>query len=298
MGIPKRIKAISGRHSLVDGIRFQIPVRCIPSPVLMAVFPIHPGKAKALLPAEVHPFRIGDHGLLAITVINYLGTNIGTYVEYSIGIACTHGLKPAPPLLPLLFQGYYGTGQYVIELPVSTKISVKGGKGIWGMPKHQGHLDFKITDRTISSQYDLDGRLVTYVEIGRPASTPLPLSLGTANYCSFRGMLMKSYIYFQGKAGLGLLGGAKARLVLGDHPRAEPLKSLEIADKPLMTAYIPGAVGTLDDHVECWFLHAAEPPDTAPEGMESVINLPLDETWPAPPSAPIAGLEFGNLPPR
>ena len=65
-----------------------------------------------------------------------------------------------------------------------------------------------------------------------------------------------------------------------------------------MTAYIPGAVGTLDDHVECWFLHAAEPPDTAPEGMESVINLPLDETWPAPPSAPIAGLEFGNLPPR
>ena len=28
-------------------------------------------------------------------------------------------------------------GQYVWDLPVSTEISVKGGKGIWGTPKHQ-----------------------------------------------------------------------------------------------------------------------------------------------------------------
>jgi hypothetical protein len=297
MGIPKRIKAITGQHALVDTIPFQLPVQCTPSPVLMAVFPINADKARALLPAEVHPLRFGDKGFLVVTVINYLGTNIGTYVEYSIGIACTHGLKPAPPLLPLLFMNCYGTGQYVVELPVSTKISVKGGKGIWGMPKHQGNLDFKINDRTVSSQYDLDGKLVTYIEIGRPSSTPWPINMSTANYCSFRGMLMKSYIYFQGKAGLGLMGGARARLVLGDHPRAEPLKTLDIADKPLMTAFIPNAVGTLDDHLECWFLHSAEAPTTPPEGMESVIDLPLDETWPPPPSAPIAGLEFGNLKP-
>lgn len=80
MGIPKRIKAISGWHSLVDGIRFQLPVRCIPSPVLMAVFPIHPqGKGPAARRGASFPHR--DHGLLAITVINYLGT----------GIACTQG---------------------------------------------------------------------------------------------------------------------------------------------------------------------------------------------------------------
>jgi Acetoacetate decarboxylase (ADC) len=295
MGIPRRIQAMTGRHSLVDGIPFQLPVTCIPSPVLMAVYPINPDRAKALMPAEVHPLRFGGKGFLVFTVINYLGTNIGTYVEYSIGIACTHGLKPAPPLLPLLLMGRYGTGQFVIDLPVSTQVSVKGGKGIWGMPKHQGNLDFKTTERRASSQYDLDGRLVTYIEIERPASTPLPLNMGAANYCAFRGMLMKSSIYMKGRAGMRLFGAARARLVIGDHPRAAPLKTLEIGPKPIATAYIPGAVGTLDDRIESWFLHDATPPSAPPEGMESVIDLPLDETWPPAPSAPLQGLTLSNL---
>ena len=295
MGIPRRIQAMTGRFSLVDGIPFQLPVTCIPSPVLMAVYPINPDRAKALMPAELHPLRVGGQGSLVFTVINYLGTNIGTYVEYSIGIACTHGLKPAPPLLPLLLMGRYGTGQFVIDLPVSTQVSVKGGKGIWGMPKHQGNLDFKTTERRASSQYDLDGRLVTYIEIERPASTPLPLNMGAANYCAFRGMLMKSSIYMKGRAGMRLFGAARARLVIGDHPRAAPLKTLEIGPKPIATAYIPGAVGTLDDRIESWFLHDATPPSTPPEGMESVIDLPLDETWPPAPSAPLQGLTLSNL---
>lgn len=295
MGVPQRIQALAGRHSRVDGIPFQLPVQCVPSPVLMAVFPINPARAKALMPAEVHPLRIGSKGLLVITVINYLGTNIGTYIEYSIGIACTHGLGPAPPWLPLLLMGRYGTGQYVLDLPVSTQISVKGGKGIWGMPKHQGHLDFKTGDQRVSSQYDLDGQLVTYIEIERPASTPLPLGMSALNYCAFRGMLMKSSVYIQGKAGLRLFGAAKARLVLGDHPLAAPLKSLEIGAKPLATAYIPQAIGTLDDHVESWYLHSPDAVQTTPEGMESVINLPLDETWPTAPVAPVLGATFGNL---
>jgi hypothetical protein len=295
MGIPRRIQAMTGRYSLVDGIPFQLPVTCIPSPVLMAVYPINPDRAKALMPAELHPLRVGGQGFLVFTVINYLGTNIGTYVEYSIGIACTHGLKPAPPLLPLLLMGRYGTGQFVIDLPVSTQVSVKGGKGIWGMPKHQGNLDFKTTERRASSQYDLDGRLVTYIEIERPASTPLPLNMGAANYCAFRGMLMKSSIYMKGRAGMRLFGAARARLVIGDHPRAAPLKTLEIGPKPIATAYIPGAVGTLDDRIESWFLHDATPPSTPPEGMESVIDLPLDETWPPAPSAPLQGLTLSNL---
>ena len=295
MGIPRRILAISGRYSLVDGIPFQLPVTCIPSPVLMAVYPINADRAKALMPAEVHPLRLGGKGFLIFTVINYLGTNIGTYVEYSIGIACTHGLKPAPPLLPLLMMGRYGTGQFVIDLPVSTEVSVKGGKGIWGMPKHRGRLDFKTSAQRVSSQYDLGDQLVTYIEIERPASTPLPLNMGAANFCAFRGMLMKSAIHMQGRAGLRLFGAAKAKLVIGDHPRAAPLKTLEIAAKPIATAYIPGAVGTLDDHVESWFLHDGAPPSTAPEGMESVLDLPLDETWPAPPQAPLQGLVISNL---
>ena len=97
----------------------------------MAAFSINADKARALLPGnEVHPLRVWNKGLLIVTVVNYVITNIGKYIEFSIAIACTHGSRPAPRLLPALFSKTFGAGQYVYDLPVSTEISVKGGKGI------------------------------------------------------------------------------------------------------------------------------------------------------------------------
>ena len=242
--IPRRIKKFEGHHSLVDSIPFTLPVRCVPSPVLMVAFPINADKAAEILPSEIHPLRLWNgKGLLLISVINYLETNIGKYIEYSIGIPCTKGLKPAPRLIPALFQKIFNTGQYVIDLPVSTEISVKGGKGIWGMPKHIGNLNFRMTEDFVTSQYDMDGKLVCYVKMDKPGKFNFPFRTSAANYCGFRGMLMKSYIYFTGNVHPGFGKKASAKLVLGDHPRAEILKSLEPEEKPLMTAFIPNAIG-------------------------------------------------------
>ncbi len=287
MGVNSRIKKLAGRHSLVDGIPFELPVACKNSPALMAVFPLDADKAKAIMPHEVHPFRLWNKGLLVVTVIDYRETNIGKYIEYSIAIACTHGLKRAPRLLPALLMKQYGTGQYVLDLPVSSEISVKGGKGIWGMPKHQANMNFLISDDKVSSQYDLDGQLVTYVEIEKPKRTPWPMSMSAANYCAFRGMLMKSYIHFKSKMGFAMFKSAKARFVIGDHPRAQILKGLGVEPDPILTAYMPSAVGTLDDYFECWFLHQEQPSQDLPEGLDSVVNLGLSEDWLAPPSAPV-----------
>ncbi len=189
-------------------------------------------------------------------------------------------------------------GQYVVDLPVSTEISVKGGKGIWGMPKHQGNLDFIITDDTVSSQYDLDGQFVMRIEIDKPKKTGFkpPMHVGAANFCQFRGMLMKSYIYFRGKMGIKLFKKGSARLLLGDHPRIAPLKTLNIRPDPIFTAYFPASNGFLDDYFECWFLSFDEMPKVAPEGFESVIDLPLAEKWLAPPNRALvdAKLEPGS----
>jgi hypothetical protein len=121
---PKRIKQYGGRFSLVDGIPFKLPVEATNSPALMAIFPVNPEKAKKFLPKTgIHPFRLWKHALLIVTVIDYRETVIGKYIEYSIAIACMHGDKPSPRLLPGLFQGFFNTGQYVIDLPVSSEIS-------------------------------------------------------------------------------------------------------------------------------------------------------------------------------
>jgi Acetoacetate decarboxylase (ADC) len=143
----------------------------------MAAFPIDAAAARGFLPGnELQPARLWRSGLLVGTVVNYESTDIGKYIEFSVAIACTHGPRPAPRLLPLLLRGPYGLGQYVYDLPVSTEISVKGGKGIWGMPKHQASLEFLVGDEVVSSRYDHDdGSLAVQIEIARPARERFPL---------------------------------------------------------------------------------------------------------------------------
>jgi Acetoacetate decarboxylase (ADC) len=286
MGPPRRIDAETGRYSLVDGIPFQLPVASHHSPALMAGFSVDADKVAALLPGhELHPLRLpGGRGVLMVTVIDYTSTNIGKYIEFSIAFAVTHGLRQAPPLVPLLARGHFDVGQYVYDLPVSTEISVKGGKGIWGMPKHQANLDFRIDEHTVSSQYDLDGQLGMRITIPKPRWTGIPLKTSSANFCEFRGMLMKSSIYFHGQIGASLLPKSGAELLIGDCPRTVGLRELDIRPRPLFSAFFPSSAGVLDDHYEGWFMAYDEPPAVPPEGLESVDALGLSQDWLAPPS--------------
>jgi hypothetical protein len=289
MAIPRRLKRNAGRHALVDGIPFTMPVASHRSPALMAAFPIDAERAAGLMPGnELHPIRFRGRGILIVTVIDYRETNIGKYVEYSIGIGCTRGRRRVPLPLAAIFGRRTGFGQYVIDLPVSSEVSVKGGKGIWGMPKHQANLDFVIDDRAVTSRYDLDGQMVVEVEVARTGRERFPLSASAVNWCAYRGMLMKSDIHFRGRAGFSLFKKGSARLTLGDHPRAETLRRLKIGPDPLFSAFLPETAGVLDDHVECWFLTYDEPPAAAPEGFESVIGLGLSEEWLPPPGSEAA----------
>jgi Acetoacetate decarboxylase (ADC) len=279
MMIPRRLRRESGRHALVDTIPFTLPVASLASPALIAAFPIDADAAAAALPGrEVHPVRVTPgRSLLIITVVDYRHTNIGRYIEFSVAIACTHGPRLAPPLIPALplVQRLFGTGQYVLDLPVSTEVSVKGGKGIWGMPKHQANLDFVIAPERVTSQYDLDGQMCVRIEVERPRFERLPLA-----------MLMRSNIYFRGRAGLNLPFSRRARLAIGEHPRVRALRSLDVSSRPLFCGYFPETRGILDDHVESWFLSFPSPPAHPPEGMESVVGLGQGQEWLAPPDDP------------
>ena len=97
-------------------------------------------------------------------------------------------------------------------------------------------------------------------------------------------MLMKSYIHFKGKMGFSLFKKGAACLTIGNVPRVQPLKELEINPEPMATVFIPEANGVLDDYFENWFLSFAEPPKAVPEGLESVANLGQKQEWLAPPN--------------
>jgi hypothetical protein len=285
MGIPRRQQEIQGRHGYVDGIRYEMPVNSWDASAIIAAFPCNYAAAAKLIPdGYVHPFRYFGKALLVITVIDYRKTDIGAYIEYSVAIACTKGRHKAPPLLPALFQKSFGTGQFVVDLPVSSEISVKGGRGIWGMPKHQANLDFKTGKTWVSSQYDLDGKMVSRFDLRVPSKHWVPLNMGAANYCQFRGMIMRSFIYFKGKAGLHLMAPNSARFVLGDHPNADFLRPLEHSPSPLFAAHVPQVQGLLDDYFDCWFVTPADRPEgPLGAGLETTYPLGYSEDWLAPP---------------
>ena len=290
MSLPRRQRRLAGHFALADGIPFTIPVDSIDCPVLLAGFTVDAEAAARLVPGEeLQLVRLpGGRGLLLVTVIDYRTTDIGAYVEYSIALACTRGNRPKPLLPTVVLQRWSQVGQYVWDLPVSSLVSVKGGKGIWGMPKHQANLDFRVDDGSMSSQYDLDGKLCMRITVERPKGLKITLSsLPAVNYCQFRGLLMKSTIYFSGQVEIGVGPFAKAQLLLGDHPRMDPLRELDIASNPLVTLTLPHTSGALDDHFEGWLLTSKEPldADAPPEGLESVIGLPNDTTWLDPPTA-------------
>ncbi|SHG97013.1 Acetoacetate decarboxylase (ADC) [Chryseolinea serpens] len=286
MAIPKRIKNYKGRYALVDNIPYEMPVFAKDSPALMAGFSCDYEKANALLPGnEIHALKLPNgRAALMVTVINYVNTSIGKYIEYSIALACTHGSKPGPRLWPAIFMKTYGTGQYILDLPVSSEVSVKGGKGIWGMPKHKANLDFIITDKMVSAQYEKGGQFAFRIEIDRPTSPTIHIKVGSTNYCRFRNMLMASYIYFDSRAGINLFKKATGRLFIGDHPNVSYLRNIDINPDPFFTMFMPKANGVLDDYFECWFMTYDTKPTSMPEGLESIYNLGLSEEWLAPPS--------------
>lgn len=283
MSLPERARRQEGTHAVVDGIHFPMPIETSASRAFLAAFTVDADRAQALLPGtELHALRLWrNRGLLMVTVVDYQKTDIGKYIEFSVGLACTFGERPAPPLLPLLLRGRYKFGQYVLDLPVSTEVSVKGGKGIWGMPKHQASLDFVVDDRRVSSQYDLDGQMVLRIDIARPKRRMLPLGFNAANYSHFRGMIIKSYVAFEGEPRLGLIRPS-ATLEVGPHSRLSVLRELDVSRRPIATIFYPEFGGVLDDYVESWFAVWPEVPGPV-EGIESVVGLGQSQEWPEPP---------------
>jgi len=286
-----RNRWLAGRRARVDGIDFVMPVANAASPAFSAIYTIDGAAAAHALPGqELHPLTFGGRGLLLLAVVDYQATAIGTYIEFCVGIVCTKGPRPRGAVRSLLMPRRSGVGAYICDLPVSTQISVKGGRGIWGMAKRQANLDFMIGDDKVSSQYSLDDRLVVRVDVPRPAKCRLPVRFTGTGYGAWRGLLTRSTLRLRGRAGLAFGRRKQGSLVIGDHPQADLLRRLEVSEHPLFTCFIPEATGVLDDYVESWFLTADSAPAEPELDLTDVIDLDLSTTRLAPPDRSVSDL--------
>jgi hypothetical protein len=84
--------------------------------------------------------------------------------------------------------------------------------------------------------------------------------MGAANYCAFRGMIYRSFIYFRGKAGIQLFRRGGARLILGEHPARRLAARPELfAGRRCSRLTCRAVKGVLDDYFDCWFVTPPSP---------------------------------------
>lgn len=129
------------------GYRFKSPFFIRDADVIGAFFLCDYQKARLLVAPPHQPVRLPfNKALFAVTCIEYKDTDIGPYNEVALSIVVRppdQGLLQNVKSLRSLIDGQFHA--YVLQLPVTTEISVAGGKGILNYPKFLADITFRDT---------------------------------------------------------------------------------------------------------------------------------------------------------
>lgn len=132
---------------IYNGITFKTPFFIRDAHVTGAVFICDYDKAKALVGHSHQPIRTPfNKALFSIQCIEYKETDIGPYCEVALSILLWpkgDGFRRAMESVLSLIKSNFHT--YVFQLPVTTELSVAGGKGILKYPKFLADITFRDT---------------------------------------------------------------------------------------------------------------------------------------------------------
>lgn len=130
-----------------EGQVFKAPFFIRDANVMGAFFLCDYVEAQALTGPSFKPVRLPfGKAIFAIHSIEYHDTDIGSYNEVALAIVVqrpgTGLLQRARSLHSLLKAQFHA---YIFELPVTTKLSVAGGKGLLRYPKHLADITVRDT---------------------------------------------------------------------------------------------------------------------------------------------------------
>lgn len=234
--------------------RVDLPIFYYRDDSFLGIFTADREAVRALLPSDrLHPVVTpGGRALVGIAAFHYIHTTIGPYGEVAIALLCTYG-RPAPPGLPLLLESRFpGWGAFILHLPVTTRIARDAGRVIYGYAKFLADMDFEKTPAFQRVRLSEGGRHILTLTVR--SSGPVIRDLRPLVTFSVRdGALIRTTIPIYAVYQLGLRPGSGA-LILGDHPVADQLRSLDLS---------PVAVATRNYLVRYAILPAGEAIDSA-----------------------------------
>ena len=113
----------------------------------------------------------GARGVLVLAVVNYQDTTIGRYVEFCVGVLATRGRAPVGALRSRCCSGpTTAPASTSTTCPSAARSRSRAGSASGACRSAMPTSTSSSADKTVSSQYDLDGKLVARIDIPRPAS--------------------------------------------------------------------------------------------------------------------------------
>lgn len=235
----------------VDGLRYESgPVTYFAHRIATALFPADLDAVQHRLPSpQLHPLRWLDGRALvwvsglAYTTVHSRAWPLCRYGEMAAGIVVTRGKRLAPRLAPLAvpqLQSRYPVGNYIVQVCVTSRLFGHGGNVLMGTNKFLADVRNERrpgTERFVATE---DGAMVYDLAVsttGRPSNNQAEWELFTDH----EGHLLS---WGQSLSSTSRLrpGGRSATLVLGDHPAADDLRALGLADRPVAALYEPDRV--------------------------------------------------------
>jgi len=237
--------------------RYSFPTFYADVTCAIAIFLCDRERARALMPhPSFEPVAMpGGRSVVLISCYEYKNVmNIAPYNEIAMTIPIMVGGGWAPPLLPLVMS-FKRKGYFVFSMPVTSLENQIRGTKIWGLPKIVETIDISTEGSSCTTvATDSDGRV--YFELTVPtAGTPKHFDEDGFLYTLRDGELLKSRTCFKGdftvstNAGLLLKKGGPVEepvLRLGDSPRADALRSLDIDPTPFQLRFCPSMNSCFD----------------------------------------------------
>ena len=243
---PEKTGEIHQRRFEIEGTDLGYPTQFRDGASAAALFAVNSRAAQELIQgtgfeiAEIAPGR----GVLAFTCVHYTDTDCGVYEETAQAFFVRRLDRTHDAIDQLPGVGAYlaswrnliagNVASYTWRLQVTTTLSQQCGLQMWGFPKEIGDIEFVQRDDQLRCSLRMDDRDV-FQFIMRAAGQSTPKPVTSTVYSIFEGAQHASHLTQRYRdTGYGW-GGAK--VMLGDHPMADELRTLGLPKSPLLTTW-------------------------------------------------------------
>lgn len=230
----------------------------------MAIFQCNYQAAKQLLPHPAMEPVKGTRGraIVAFSCYEYKEVlGIPPYNEIAMTIPVMVHAGYHPPLLPLVMDAFKKQGFYVFSMPVTSHENTQRGHKIWGLPKVTEEITIETQDGHCTTEaFDEQGN--SYFKLKVPTDgKPKHFDETGYLYSVLDDELLKSQTNFKGDFNVQMrlkhlfgksAAGSGPWLQLGDSPRADVLKQLQLEQEPFQFRYCPGMNSCFDLAEQRW----------------------------------------------